>query len=110
MGFLPFFSGGTDLEKAAKLKPKITQKYGDPTSRQKAIDTLGDMASPEAVSVLMARYTITVDPHTTDADEKDRVFSYICSVGDDAVAPVKDFLRRIPRRRQPSVGRGRFLS
>jgi hypothetical protein len=94
VGFLDFFTGGSGPEKALKLKPKVTQKYGDPATRQKAIQTLGDMRSPEAVSVLMARYTITVDPHTTDAAEKDDVFGYICAVGADAVAPVKDFLRK----------------
>jgi HEAT repeat protein len=94
VGFLDIFTGGSGPEKALKLKPKVTQKYGDPATRQKAIHSLGDMKSPEAVAVLMARYTITVDPHTTDADEKDTVFGYICSVGADAVPPVKDFLRR----------------
>jgi HEAT repeat protein len=94
VGFLDFLTGGSGPGKALKLKPKVTQKYGDPATRQKAIQSLGDMKSPEAVSVLMARYTITVDPHTTDADEKDQVFGYICSVGDDAVPPVKEFLRR----------------
>jgi HEAT repeat protein len=94
VGFLDFLTGGSGPEKALKLKPKVTQKYGDPATRQKAIHTLGDMKTPEAVAVLMMRYTIMVDPHTTDADEKDTVFGYICSVGGDAVAPVKDFLRK----------------
>ena len=36
MGFLDFL-GGSSPEKAMKLKAKVTQKYGDPASRQKAI-------------------------------------------------------------------------
>src|SRR3954464_11771463 len=94
MGFLDFLGGGTPLEKANKLNQKVTQKYGDPATRQKAIAQLGDLKTPEAVGVLMHRFTLTVDPHTTDADEKEHVFEIICAMGADAVPPVKDFLKR----------------
>ncbi len=94
MGFLDFLGGGSAAEKATKLKSKVTQKYGDPATRQKAIAQLGEMKTPEAIAVLMHRFTLTVDPHTTDADEKDHVFEIICKLGDEAVKPVKDFLKR----------------
>lgn len=94
MGIFDLFGGGSGPEKALKLKPKVTQKYGDPTSRQKAIQQLGEMKFPEAVSVLLARFTITVEPLTTDADEKEHVFELIKGFGQDAVAPIKDFLRK----------------
>ena len=94
MGFLDFLGGGTAADKAAKLKQKVTQKYGDPATRQKAIAQLGEMKSPEAVGVLMHRFTLTVDPHTTDADEKEHVFELICAMGNDAVPAAKDFLKR----------------
>jgi HEAT repeat protein len=94
MGLLDFLGGGTPADKAAKLKSKVTQKYGDPATRQQAISKLGEMKSPEAIAVLMHRFTLTVDPHTTDADEKEHVFEIICSLKDEAVGPVKDFLKR----------------
>lgn len=90
MGIFDFFGGGTSAEKAVKLKPKVTQKYGDAANRQKAIQQLGEMHSPDAVAVLMSRFTITVDPQTTDANEKDDVFSYITSMG-DLTGPLKAF-------------------
>ena len=93
MGLFDIFTS-TGPEKALKLKPKITQKYGDPTSRQKAIATLGDMGTPEAVAVLLYRFTINVTPDTTDAFEKDNAFQAIVGLGVDAVKPVKDFLRK----------------
>jgi hypothetical protein len=93
MGIFDFL-GGSGPEKALKLKSKVTQKYGDPATRQKAFQQLGEMKIPEAVSVLMHRYTITVEPLTTDADEKEHVFELIKSFGKDAVAPVTEFLRR----------------
>jgi hypothetical protein len=94
LGFLDMFGGAATPEKAQKLKAKVTQKYGDPASRQKAIAQLGDMKIPEAVTALMARFTIVVDPQTTDVDEKDHVFDLIRGFGQDAVAPVTEFLRK----------------
>lgn len=93
MGIFDLF-GGSGPEKALKLKPKVTQKYGDPATRQKAIQQLGEMKFPEAVGVLLARFTITVEPLTTDADEKEHVFELIKGFGKDAVAPIQDFLRK----------------
>ena len=94
MGLFDFMGGGTPAAKAARLKSKVTQKYGDPANRQKAISQLGEMKTPEALAVLMYRFTLTVDPHTTDADEKDHVFEIICGLGKEAVQPSKDFLKR----------------
>jgi HEAT repeat protein len=93
MGIFDFL-GGSGPEKALKLKSKVTQKYGDPSTRQKALQQLGEMRIPEAVSVLLHRYTITVEPLTTDADEKEHVFELIKSFDKDAVAPVTEFLRK----------------
>ncbi len=92
MGILDIF-GGSGPEKAKKLKAKVTQKYGDPLTRQKAIAQLGEMRIPEAVSALLGRFTITVDPLTTDGDEKEHAFELIKAFGQDAVEPVKHFLR-----------------
>ncbi len=94
MGILDFFGGGSPEEKAKKLRPKLAQKYGDPTVRQKAIHQLGEMKNPEAVRVLMTRFTLTIDPHSIDADEKDHVFELVKGFGEMAVDPVKEFLQK----------------
>jgi len=93
MGILDIL-GGKSPKKALKLKSKVTQKYGDPVARQKAIQQLGAMDFPEAVTVLLARFTITVEPQTTDADEKEQTFELIRSRGAAAVPPVTAFLAR----------------
>lgn len=94
MGILSIFGGGSPEEKARKLKAKVIQKYGDPTSRQKAIIQLGEMKTPEAVRSLMARFTITVDPHTRDAEEKEHVYDLVKGFGQDAIGPVREFIER----------------
>ena len=44
MGFLDsLFGGGTPAEKAQRLKAKATQKYGDPSIRQGALEKLVDI-------------------------------------------------------------------
>jgi HEAT repeat protein len=92
LGILDIFGGGSQEDKARKLRAKVTQKYGDATTRQKALQQLGEMKSPEAVRSLMARFTIMVDPHTTDADEKEHTFGLITGFRQEAVEPVKEFL------------------
>lgn len=94
MGLFDIFTGGSGPDKALKLKSKVTQKYGDPATRQKAIEQLGEMNIPEAVSVLLSRFTVTVDPLTTDADEKERTYELVKSFGKDAVAPITEFLQK----------------
>lgn len=93
MGLLDIF-GGSPPQKAQKLKVKVTQRYGDPSVRQKAITQLGEMKIPEAAQALMARFTILVEPQSIDAEEKEHVFELIKGMGEDAVAPVTDFLKR----------------
>lgn len=93
MGIFDIFGAG-GADKAQKLKPKVTQKYGDAAVRQKAIAQVAALEGPESISVLMARFTLSVEPQTTDLDEKENVFELICSRRSDAVEPVKEFLAK----------------
>ncbi len=94
MGLLNLFGGGTPAEKAQKLKSKATQKYGDPATRQKALQQLSEIKHADAVPVLLQRFTFVVEPQTTDAEEKQHVFDAICDLEKDAVEPVRSFLTR----------------
>jgi len=93
VGILDIF-GGKSPERATKLRAKVVQKYGGPEARQKAIQQLGEMEFPEATASLLARFTVAVEPATTDTDEKEHVFGLIRSRGEAAVDPVRTFLRR----------------
>jgi hypothetical protein len=93
VGILDIF-GGSSADKVKKLKAKATQKYGDPGVRQKAMQSLGEMKTAEAVTALLGRFTITVEPGTTDAEEKEHTFDLISRLGSDAVAPVREFLTK----------------
>jgi HEAT repeat protein len=77
-----------------KLGQKLVQKYGPPENRAKVIDQLWELGTPEALGVLCTRFTIRVDPTITDDEEKERVLGLLVEAGDEAVAPVKDFVHR----------------
>ena len=94
MGLLDIFKSSTPAEKAEKLKKKVTQKYGEAQARQKAIEELVQTRSPDVVPVLMQRFTLVVDPQTTDADEKAMVFDAITTLGEQAVPKVVEFLKK----------------
>lgn len=94
MGLFDIFKSSSPAEKAQKLKKKVTEKYGEAQARQKAIDELVQTGSPDVIPVLMQRFTMLVDPQTTDADEKRMVFDAITAQGEQAVPNVVEFLKK----------------
>lgn len=93
MGFFDFLSGSPE-KRVKSLQKKITEKYGPPENRQKALDQLLDMGTPEAIGALLQRFTIGAEPSITDAEEKEYVFKSLIEFGKKSVAPLEAFLRR----------------
>ena len=91
MGLFDFFSKQSKLKRLGK---RLTEKFGPPENRIKAIDVLASLGTPEALATLLMRFTISSDSRITDADEKDRAFRYLVDAGETAVVPLKDFLRQ----------------
>ncbi len=92
MGILDFFSSKGGKAGLRKQAQKITEKYGPPENRQKVIQQLAELDTPEALSVLCLRFTIRADPGITDDEEKENVRQVLVDAGDKAVEPVKEFL------------------
>ena len=93
MGFLDLF-GGSSEKRIKSLQKKITEKYGPPENRQKAIEQLLDVGTPAALAALMMRFTVAAEPSITDAEEKDYTFNAILKLDAGAVEPIQGFLRR----------------
>lgn len=83
-----------DQKRVKELAKKAQEIYGDPASRTKALESLRELGTPEAISGLLSRFTVKVEPGITDAEEKDYVFGMVTSFGDTAVEPVREFIRR----------------
>ena len=73
MGLLDLFGGKGGKGGLRKLGQKVTEKYGPPENRQKAIQQLADQGTAEALGVLCLRFTVRADPGITDDEEKENV-------------------------------------
>lgn len=95
MGLFGLFSSKEEREKAAlrKLGKKLTEKYGPPENRQKAIEQLAGMGTPEALKTLCLRFTVRTEPGITDDEEKETVRQHLVGAGAPAVAPLEAFVR-----------------
>ncbi len=92
MGLFDFFGAKGGKDALRKQAQKITEKYGPPENRQKVIQQLADLGTPEALAVLCLRFTIRSDPGITDDEEKESVRQILVDAGEKAVQPAKDFL------------------
>ena len=77
-----------------KLRKKVKEPHGDPAVRINAARRLFEMGTPEAIAVLLERFTINVSPSRQDEEEKEEVLRWIVSFGEKAVPPLRDFLKR----------------
>ena len=96
MGLFDLFASKEDRERNAlrRLVKKVTEKYGPPENRQKAIDQLGSMGTPAALEALCQRFTIRADPGITDDEEKETSRRILVEAGQAAVGPLEQFLRQ----------------
>jgi hypothetical protein len=93
MGLLDLFSGNSE-KRIRSLQKKVTEKYGPPENRQKAIDQLLDVGTPAALGALLMRFTVNAEPSITDAEEKDYTYTAMLKREGEAVEPLQAFLRR----------------
>ena len=88
MGFLDLFGRKSGPGALRKQTQKVTEKFGPPENRQKVIQQLAEMGTPEALSVLCLRFTIRADPGITDDEEKENVRLILVEAGEKAIGPV----------------------
>jgi HEAT repeat protein len=93
MDFLALFRGSPEKQ-IQRLRKKVKEPHGDPSVRQGAAQKLFEMGTPEALRALLDRFTISVSPSVQDELEREQVFSWLVQLGETAVPPLLDFLRR----------------
>jgi hypothetical protein len=86
------FGFGNSEGKIERLKKKATNKFGQAIERQMALKQLRQIGTPEALSALLARFTVTLDVTITDADEKREVFDWLVAAGEKSVEPIERFV------------------
>jgi HEAT repeat protein len=96
MSFFDLFKGEKNKAKsnpAAKFADRL-EKRAQNYDRQEAIQALAEMATPDAVAVLLKRFTFHMDPSITDQEEKESAFRGVLRAGKGAVVPVRAFAAR----------------
>jgi len=78
MGLLDLFFETDPLEKHQKT---LTNMYMQDSERKFAIQALHDMASEEAVEVLLTRFDETAPNTTVDIEEKEHVYDVLVDIG-----------------------------
>lgn len=77
-----------------KMRKKVREPHGDPATRMNGAHRLAEMGTPEALLALLDRFTINVSPSSQDEQEKEEVLSWIIQMGEKAVPPLVQFLKR----------------
>jgi hypothetical protein len=95
MALFGLFGSKEEREQNAlrKLAKKVTERYGPPENRQKAIAQLGEMGTPGALSTLCLRFTVRSEPGITDDEEKATALGILVDARERAVAPLEAFVR-----------------
>ncbi len=95
MGLFGLFGSKEEREKGAlrKLAKRVTERYGPPENRQRAIEQLGEMGTPEALSTLCLRFTVRAEPGITDDEEKDTTRRMLVDARERALEPIVRFVR-----------------
>src|SRR5260370_24558069 len=101
MGLFDLFKGATRVDKKNRPKNNPAAKWADRVEkrvqnydRQEAIQALSDLATADAVEVLLKRFTFHMDPSITDQEEKDAAFRGILRAGKEAIDPVRSFVAK----------------
>ncbi len=95
MGLFGLFGSKEEREQGAlrKLAKRLTERYGPPENRQKAIAQLGEMGTPAALATLCLRFTVRAEPGITDDEEKQTARDLLVEAGEAAIAPIEGFIR-----------------
>jgi HEAT repeat protein len=95
MALFGLFGSKEERDRAAlrKLAGKVTERYGPPENRQKAIQQLGELGTPGALETLLLRFTVHVDPGITDDEEKETTRGLLVEAGPAAIEPIEKFVR-----------------
>ncbi len=94
MGLFGLFGSKEERERSTlrKLSKRLTERYGPPENRQKAIDQLGNLGTPEALETLCLRFTVRAETGIADDEEKATALRILVDARDAAIGPVERFV------------------
>lgn len=99
MGLFDFFRSkgpSNDDKSVQKHAERVLDKRSMSPDRFAAIEYLCKLGNEEAWRALLPRYNFTVDPLSTDREEKQYIYESLTGSPEAALEPVKEFLRTAP--------------
>jgi HEAT repeat protein len=81
-------------KEVARWADKAADKRAQNYDRLEAIAALADLGTVEAVAALLKRFNFVIDPSITDQEEKQIAFDGICAVGNDALEPIREYVKK----------------
>jgi hypothetical protein len=87
-----FTSEGRAEAKLKKNLARVVNKNAQSIDRVRAIETLRDIGSDEAILGLLRRFNLKYDKSIEDEQEKDYVYEILCNMGDKVVPMVQKYL------------------
>src|SRR5215813_1308519 len=77
-----------------KVVTRLTEPQGEDGPRIEAAERLSEWGTPESLYGLLKRFTISSKVITQDVEEKRYVVRLLVDKGDDAVAPILQFIKK----------------
>jgi len=93
MDLISFFRPSPERQ-IERLRKKVKEPHGDPSTRINAAHRLLEMGTEPAIFALLDRFKISASPSRQDDEEKEEVLGWIVGLGDTAVPPIVRFLKR----------------
>jgi hypothetical protein len=77
-----------------RLVKRLTESGGEEGPRVEAAEKLAEWGTPESLYGLLKRFTISIKVITQDIEEKRYVVRLLVEKGDEAVAPILQFIKK----------------
>lgn len=80
-------------QKIARAEKKILNMYLQAPDRQYYLHQLRELGGEDAARTLIRRFTVSCENTTIDRDEKELTCLFLVEMGNDAIGPLKQYLR-----------------
>lgn len=94
MGLADLFSKEGRSRRSLEKNIRVaTEKHAQSVDRWKALETLRDDGSPEAIAGLLRRFSFNYDKTIEDEQEKEWVYQSLCAMGKKVVPELRNYMR-----------------
>lgn len=99
MGLFDFLGGNTDKRREKTIQKagqRLRNPHGQSQERNRFIDVLQEIGTPEAVKALLGRFTMRTPGSIVDEEEKRAVYDALLALGPVCEPPIVEFIHSDP--------------